>query len=81
MYSKMPTKRKISIFFGFGWPSIIDALLHLMYVCVSLCLLLRRSNLGHLPKNLLKCDLLRATMNGNPAGSKTGDLSAQSPRL
>ena len=21
MYSKMPTKRKISIFFGFGWPS------------------------------------------------------------
>ena len=22
MYSKMPTKRKISIFFGFGWPSI-----------------------------------------------------------
>ena len=23
MYSKMPTKRKISIFFGFGWPSIV----------------------------------------------------------
>ena len=23
MYSKMLTKRKISIFFGFGWPSII----------------------------------------------------------
>ena len=23
MYSKMPTKRKISILFGFGWPSII----------------------------------------------------------
>ena len=22
MYSKMPTKRKIGIFFGFGWPSI-----------------------------------------------------------
>ena len=21
MYSKMPTERKISIFFGFGWPS------------------------------------------------------------
>ena len=52
-----------------------------MYVCVSFCLLLRRSNLGHLPKKLLKCDLLRATMNGDPAGSRTGDLSAQSPRL
>ena len=22
MYSEMPTKRKISIFLGFGWPSI-----------------------------------------------------------
>ena len=27
MYSKMPTKRKISIFFGFGWPSITDQLI------------------------------------------------------
>ena len=27
-----------------------------------------------------KCDLLNATTNGHPAGSQTGDLSAQSPR-
>ena len=27
MYSKMPTKRKIRIFFGFGWPSTRDILL------------------------------------------------------
>ena len=26
MYSKMPTKRKISIFFGLGWPSIMSKL-------------------------------------------------------
>ena len=52
-----------------------------MYVCISLCLLLRPSNLGHLPQKLLKCDLPRATMSGDLAGARTGDLPAQRPRL
>ena len=33
MYSKMPTKRKISIFFGFGWRSILNDLIKLWNIC------------------------------------------------
>ena len=37
--------------------------------------------LRSLPQKLWKCDLSKTTTNGDPTGSRTGDLSAQSPRL
>ena len=35
MYSKMPTKRKISIFFGFGWPSTVNVSKYQHHVCFN----------------------------------------------